>query len=59
MQKAAGWKLSPETEAELRDAFQFSHGYSYVSRAWVENLLAAEYERGHCDGWKIGRRDTA
>ena len=51
---SSDWKPSAETEAELRDAFQFAGGYSHVSRAWVENLLAAEFRRGWWDSGVVG-----
>lgn len=53
------WQPSDEVSAWLSDAFQFTNPdgsrYSYISRASVEEKLAAEYERGHRDGWAIGR----
>ena len=42
---ASGYVPPAEIEAELDDAFQFTEAdgsrHSYVSRAWVEKLLAA------------------
>lgn len=46
----AEWQPSPETDAQLNDAFQWDHGHNWVTREWVESLLAREYERGRRDG---------
>lgn len=52
------WQPSPAVDAELRDAFQFTNPdgsrHGYVTRAWVETLLATEYARGRWDGQRAG-----
>lgn len=44
------WEPDPDLKAELDDAFQFTRpngqALNYVTRRWVEDLLAAEYARG-------------
>jgi hypothetical protein len=53
------WAPTPETAAKLDDAFQFASRLSdrsgYVTRSWVERLLAAEHARGVEEGRRQGQ----